>query len=52
VGEARVLRSLDTRHGLEREAIRVCQAWVFEPAQLHGSPVPLLVTIEMSFTLK
>jgi len=28
-----------------------CQQ-TFEPAQLHGSPVPLIVTMEMSFTLK
>ena len=52
VGEARVLRSLDTKYGLDREALRACQAWIFEPAQLHGSPVPLIVTMEMSFTLK
>ena len=52
VGETRVLRSLDTKYGLDLEAIRACQAWTFEPAQLHGSPVPLIVTMEMSFTLK
>jgi len=52
VGETRVLRSLDTKYGLDLEAIRACQAWTFEAAQLHGSPVPLIVTMEMSFTLK
>jgi len=52
VSETRVLRSLDTKYGLDREAIRACQAWIFEPAQLHASPVPLIVTMEMSFTLK
>ena len=52
VGETRVIRSLDTKYGLDREALRACQAWVFEPAQLDGSPVPLIVTMELSFTLK
>ena len=52
VGDTRVIRSLDTKHGLDREAIRASQGWVFKPAQLNGSPVALIVTLEMTFTLK
>jgi len=52
LGETRIIRSLDTKYGLDCEAIRACQPWVFEPAHLDGSPVPLIVTMELSFTLK
>jgi TonB family protein len=45
----RVTKSLDP--GLDREAINALQWWRFQPGQRLGKPVPVLVTIEMTFTL-
>jgi TonB family protein len=38
--------------GLDREAINSLQAWRFQPGQRLGNPVPVLVTVDMSFTLR
>ena len=46
----RVIKPLDP--GLDVEAVNALQAWRFEPGKLAGKPVPVLVTIEMSFTLR
>ena len=45
-----VVRSLDP--GLDKNAIEALSAWRFKPATKEGKPVPMLVTIEMSFTLR
>lgn len=52
VGEARILRSLDPTFGLDDEAIEAARKWRFKPGLLHGKPVPVVVTIELSFTLR
>jgi TonB family protein len=52
VGEAFVVRSLDPRYGLDREALAAAKAWRFTPATRMGQPVAVLVTIELTFTLK
>jgi TonB family protein len=46
----RVTRSLEP--GLDREAMNALQSWRFEPGRREGKPVPVLVTIEMAFTLR
>jgi protein TonB len=51
VGDVEVLRSLD-KTGLDQEAIRAARAWQFEPGTRNGEPVPVLVTIELTFTLR
>ena len=51
VGDIAMLRSLDSRHGLDHEAIAAAKQWRFTPAVLRGEHVPTLVTIEMSFSM-
>ena len=52
VGEVTVVKSLDTEHGLDDEAVKAARQWKFEPGTKDGKPVPTEVTIELRFTLK
>ena len=52
VGQVRVTRSLDPTFGLDQEAERTVKKWVFRPGTRLGQPVPVLIEIEMSFTLR
>jgi TonB family protein len=52
VGATIVLRSLDRTFGLDHEAVVAARQWQFEPGTRLGRPVDVLVTIELSFTLK
>jgi TonB family protein len=52
VGDVRVIRSLDSTFGLDQEAIRAAKQWRFQPGTRFGEPVPVLVTIELTFTLR
>jgi protein TonB len=47
----RVLRSLDTRLGLDDQALRAAAGWRFAPGTLQGEPVPVLVTILLGFAI-
>ena len=50
VGDVRVARGLDP--DLDQEAIRSMRQWRFKPGQKDGKPVPVQVSVEISFTLK
>ncbi len=65
VGEVKILRSLDASAarrlqdtapagpmGLDEEAIRAAKHWRFEPGTKDGKPVPVVVTLELTFTLR
>jgi protein TonB len=52
VGEVRVTRSLDQRFGLDEEAIKAARQWQFRPGMRMGEPVPVMVTIELTFNLR
>jgi TonB family protein len=52
VGDVTVVKSLDQEHGLDQQAIDALRQWKFEPGTREGKPVPVEVTIEMTFTLK
>lgn len=52
VGNVRVVRSLDPRFGLDDEAVATVKKWRFAPGTRFGQPVPVLVEIEMAFTLR
>jgi TonB family protein len=52
VGEIRVRRSLDSKRGLDDEAVRAVRQWRFKPGTRLDAPVPVLVQIEVSFRLK
>ena len=52
VGNIRVTRSLDSVFGLDQEAIKAARQWKFVPGVREGKPVPVLITIELTFTLR
>lgn len=52
VGTCDVVRSLDSVFGLDQEAIKAAKQWRFVPGTKQGTPVPVLVTISMGFTLR
>jgi len=52
VGNVQIIRSLDPTFGLDQEAIKTVKQWRFAPGMKLGQPVPVLVEIEMTFTLR
>jgi TonB family protein len=52
VGPVEVVRSLDSTFGLDQEAIKAAKQWRFKPGTRFGEPVAVLVTIELTFTLR
>ena len=52
VGEVRVTRSLDRRFGQDDEAVSALKKWRFRPGSKDGVAVPVLVDVEMAFTMK
>jgi len=52
VGDVRVTKSLDSVFGLDQEAIKAARQWRFRPGLRQGEPVPVIVTIELTFTLR
>ncbi|HKE82530.1 MAG TPA: TonB family protein [Vicinamibacterales bacterium] len=50
VGGVRVVRSL--HRDLDAAAIKATRAWQFEPGMFQGHPVPVVVTMEMMFSLR
>ncbi len=52
VGDVRVTRSLDPVFGLDQEAIKAARQWRFVPGTREGKPVPVIITIELAFTLR
>ncbi len=47
-----VVESLDLRYGLDSQAQIALRQWRFEPGTRLGEPVPVQVTVEMTFTLR
>lgn len=47
-----IVRSLDHAFGLDQEAVRAVQQWRFVPGRRQGQEVPVIVTIELTFTLR
>jgi len=43
---------LDTQHGLDDEAVKALKQWRFSPGTKDGKPVPVVVELEMTFTLR
>jgi protein TonB len=52
VGNVQITRSLDPTFGLDQEAVKAVKQWVFVPGTRQGRPVPVLVEIELTFTLR
>ena len=49
VADVEVVRALD--RGLDESAAQTLRTWKFEPATKDGKPVPVKVTVEVSFRL-
>jgi protein TonB len=47
-----VIRSLDTVHGLDDQAVKATKQWEFEPGRKDGKAVAVRITIEHTFRLK
>jgi len=52
VGRVDVVKSLDPTFGLDQEAVKAAKQWRFQPGTRFGEPVAVLVTIELTFTLR
>jgi periplasmic protein TonB len=52
VGQVQVVRSLDGTFGLDQEAIKAVKKWRFRPGTRFGQAVPVIVEIELTFTLR
>jgi len=52
VAETTVIRSLDPDYGLDAKAIEAARQWRFQPGTRDGAPVPIWITIQLTFTLK
>lgn len=52
VSDIKILRSLDSRYGLDEQAVQAAKQWRFLPARRFGEPVPVMVKIELSFVLR
>lgn len=52
VGNVHIIRSLDPTFGLDQEAIKTVKKWRFIPGSRQGKPVPVIIEIEMTFTLR
>jgi periplasmic protein TonB len=50
--DIRVTKSLDTTFGLDQQAIASAREWVFRPGTRMGQPVPVMVTLEIGFTIR
>ena len=52
VGDVEIVKSLDPVFGLDQEAIKAAKQWLFRPGMRFGEAVPVLITIELTFTLR
>lgn len=52
VGQISISRSLDRTFGLDAKAIEAVRQWRFVPGTRFGNPVAVLVTVELTFTLR
>ena len=51
VDDVRVVRPLDQTFGLDEEAVKSVRQWLFRPGTRNGEPVPVPITVEVSFRL-
>ena len=52
VRDVRVKRSLDRQYGLDDQAVAAVKKWTFTPGRKDNVAVPVLVEIELTFSLK
>jgi protein TonB len=52
ISDVQVIRSLDPTFGLDQQAVVAARKWRFAPGTRLGEAVPVLITIELTFTLR
>jgi TonB family protein len=52
VGDVRLVYGLEPDDGLNQQAASALKQWRFRAGSLGGRPVPVVVTVELSFTLR
>ena len=52
VGEVTVTESLDSIHGLDKNAVAAMKQWEFKPGTKDGKAVAVRVHVQITFTLK
>jgi len=52
VGDVRVVKSLDTSHGLDDEAVKAAKRWRFTPGRKNGKAVPVVVPLELTYRVR
>ncbi len=52
IGDVRITQSLDNEYGLDDEAVKAVNQWLFKPGMKDDKPVAVEIAIEMSFKLK
>ena len=52
VGNMKIIKSLDHTFGLDEEALKTVGQWRFQPGTLAGRAVPVLIEVELAFTLR
>ena len=52
VGDVRVVKSLDTAHGLDDEAVRAAKRFRFSPGRKNGKSVPVVLPLELTYTVR
>jgi protein TonB len=52
VGEVKVVRALDSVHGLDDQAVQAIRQWTFKPGSKRGKPVAVRVPVDFKFTLQ
>jgi protein TonB len=50
--DVKVIQSLDTKFGLDEQAVKASKQWRFKPGTKDGEPVAVHVTIEQFFSLR
>jgi len=50
--DVKVIQSLDTKFGLDEQAVKASKQWKFSPGTKDGEPVAVHVTIEQFFSLR
>jgi protein TonB len=52
VGDVRIMKSLDpSPNGLDEEAVSCLKKWTFTPGKKDGADVPVVIEVEMSFSM-
>lgn len=52
VGDVHVLKSVDAKHGMDQQCVDAVRRWRFQPGTKDGVPVPVIVSVDLTFTLK